>query len=239
VKALIASGGRGTRLRPITHTRNKHLIPIANKPILHYAIEAAADAGIREIGIVVNADSDEVPRAIGDGTRWGVKITFIPQATPGGLAQVVALAQPFVGNDRFIFYLGDNMVVGGVRRFVEEFERSGCNCFLTLAKVKDPERFGVPEIREGRIVGVEEKPDLKLEILAGIYMFKPPMLDLIPKGRYYGMDTLIKDMIARHLKIAKYPIREYWLDIGRVNDYEVAQEAYREHFAGLKKPVTP
>ena len=93
MKALIASGGRGTRLRPITHTRNKHLIPIANKPILHYAIEAAAEAGIREIGIVVNADSNEVPDAIGSGGRWGVKITYIPQVSPGGLAQVVALGE--------------------------------------------------------------------------------------------------------------------------------------------------
>ena len=149
MKALIASGGRGTRLRPITHTQNKHLIPIANKPILHYAIEAAADAGIKEIGIVHNADSDEVPRAIGDGSRWGTRITYIPQETPGGLSQVVALGEPFVGKDPFIFYLGDNMVVGGVRRFIDDFERSKCNCYLTLAKVKDAERFGVPEIRDG------------------------------------------------------------------------------------------
>ncbi|MDH3251991.1 MAG: sugar phosphate nucleotidyltransferase, partial [Ignavibacteria bacterium] len=127
MKALIASGGRGTRLRPITHTQNKHLIPIANKPILHYAIEAAAEAGITEIAIVHNADSDEVPRAIGSGERWRTRITYIPQATPGGLAQVVALSESFMGKDKFIFYLGDNMVVGGVRRFIDEFTRSGCN----------------------------------------------------------------------------------------------------------------
>ena len=137
MKALIASGGRGTRLRPITHTRNKHLIPIANKPILHYAIEAAAEAGITSVGIVINADSDEVPHAIGDGSRWGIRITYIPQLTPGGLAQVVALAEPFIGKDKFIFYLGDNMVVGGVRRFIDEFEKSDSNCFLTLARVRD------------------------------------------------------------------------------------------------------
>ena len=114
MKALIASGGRGTRLRPITHTRNKHLIPIANKPILHYAIEAAVGAGITDIIIVVNADSDEVPAAIGDGSNWGVRVTYVRQQSPGGLAQVVALAEPSIGKDRFIFYLGDNMVVGGV-----------------------------------------------------------------------------------------------------------------------------
>ena len=158
MKALIASGGRGTRLRPITHTQNKHLIPIANKPILYYAIEAAAEAGIKEIGIVHNADSQEVPNYIGDGSKWGVKITYIPQIVPGGLAQVVQLAEKFIAGEKFIFYLGDNMLVGGVKRFVNEFEESGCNCFLTLARVKDPERFGVPEIRNGKIVRVEEKP---------------------------------------------------------------------------------
>ena len=122
MKALIASGGRGTRLRPITHTQNKHLIPIANKPILYYAIEAAADAGIKEIGIVHNADSQEVPDYIGNGSKWGVNITYIPQTVPGGLAQVVQLAEKFMAGDKFIFYLGDNMLVGGVKKFVDEFE---------------------------------------------------------------------------------------------------------------------
>jgi len=225
VKALIASGGRGTRLRPITHTRNKHLIPIANKPILHYAIEAAADAGIREIGIVVNADSDEVPRAIGDGTRWGVKITYIPQASPGGLAQVVALAQSFVGNDRFIFYLGDNMVVGGVRRFVEEFERSGCNCFLTLAKVKDPERFGVPEIRDGRIVGVEEKPAHPKSsfAVAGIYLYDNTIFEAVkqitpsPRGELEISDAH-QYLINKGRKIGYAEITGWWKDTGKPTD---------------------
>lgn len=116
MKALIASGGRGTRLRPLTHTQNKHLIPIANKPMLHYAIETIAKAGIKEIGIVHNADSDEVPKAIGDGSRWGVKITYIPQEAPLGLAHVVKIAEDFIGSDKFVFYLGDNMFVGGIKK---------------------------------------------------------------------------------------------------------------------------
>ena len=121
MKALITSGGKGTRLRPITHTENKHLIPIANKPILHYAIEAVAEAGIREIGIVVNADNDAVQKAIGDGKRWGVSIVYIPQEAPLGLAHVVKISEDFIGNDPFIFYLGDNMVIGGVKRFIDRF----------------------------------------------------------------------------------------------------------------------
>lgn len=173
MKALIASGGRGTRLRPITHTQNKHLIPVANKPILFYAIEAAVEAGIKEIGIVHNADSMEVPSYVGDGKRWGVRITYIPQERPGGLAQVVMLAEKFVDGEDFVFYLGDNMVVGGVKRYIEEFQKAKCNCWLTLSKVKDPERFGVPEIKNNRIVGVAEKPKKPKSqyAVAGIYIY--------------------------------------------------------------------
>jgi glucose-1-phosphate thymidylyltransferase len=225
VKALIASGGRGTRLRPITHTRNKHLIPIANKPILHYAVEAAAQAGIKEIGIVVNADSDEVPQAMGDGSRWGVRITYIPQLTPGGLAQVVALAEPFIGTDKFIFYLGDNMVVGGVKRFIDEFEKSGCSCFLTLARVKDPERFGVPEIKDGAIVGVEEKPKHPKSsyAVAGIYLYDHSIFEAVKAIRPSARGELeISDahqyLIDRGLKVGYVEITGWWKDTGKPTD---------------------
>lgn len=225
MKALIASGGRGTRLRPITHTRNKHLIPIANKPILHYAIEAAASAGIKDIAIVVNADSDEVPKAMGDGSRWNVRLTYIPQAVPGGLAQVVALAEPFIGNDRFIFYLGDNMVVGGVRRFIEEFERSNCNCFLTLAAVKDPERFGVPEIVNGRIVSVEEKPKHPKSnfAVAGIYLYDRHIFEAVKAIKPSGRGELeISDahqyLIDKGFTIGFSEITGWWKDTGKPTD---------------------
>jgi len=225
MKALIASGGRGTRLRPITHTRNKHLIPIANKPILHYAIEAAAHAGITEVGIVINADSDEVPQAIGDGARWGIHITYIPQQAPGGLAQVVALAEEFVGTDKFIFYLGDNMVVGGVRRFIEEFEQSNSNCFLTLARVKDPERFGVPEIRDGRIVAVEEKPKHPKSsfAVAGIYLYDHHIFEAVKAIQPSGRGELeISDahqyLIEKGYKIGYTEITGWWKDTGKPTD---------------------
>jgi glucose-1-phosphate thymidylyltransferase len=225
VKALIASGGRGTRLRPITHTQNKHLIPIANKPILHYAIEAAVAAGIREIGIVHNADSDEVPRAIGDGSRWGARITYIPQDTPGGLAQVVGLAEPFVGKERFIFYLGDNMVVGGVQRFIEDFERSACNCYLTLAKVRDPERFGVPEIRDGKIVAVEEKPvkPRSTYAVAGIYLYDQHIFEAVRAIRPSARGELeISDahqyLIDKGYVIGYSEITGWWKDTGKPSD---------------------
>jgi len=225
VKALIASGGRGTRLRPITHTQNKHLIPIANKPILYYAIEAAVEAGIKEIGIVHNADSMEVPNYVGDGSKWGVRITYIPQETPGGLAQVVMLAEKLIGGDKFIFYLGDNMVVGGVKRFIDEFERSGCNCFLTLAKVKDPERFGVPEIRDGRIVSVEEKPKNPKSsyAVAGIYLYDKHIFEAVKslKPSWRG-ELEISDahqyLIDKGYKVGYTEITGWWKDTGKPAD---------------------
>jgi glucose-1-phosphate thymidylyltransferase len=225
MKALIASGGRGTRLRPLTHTRNKHLLHIANKPILHYSIEAAAAAGIREIGIVHNADSREVPEFIGNGSPWGVKITYIPQEKPGGLAQVVALAEPFVGKDKFLFYLGDNMLVGGVKRFVDEFERSGMNCFLTLSKVKDPERFGVPEIRDGKIVRVDEKPAHPYSqfAVAGIYMYDHHIFEAVKALRPSERGELeISDahtyLIEHGYSVGYTEITGWWKDTGKPSD---------------------
>jgi glucose-1-phosphate thymidylyltransferase len=225
LKALIASGGRGTRLRPITHTQNKHLIPIANKPILHYAIEAAVEAGITQIAIVHNAESNEVPEAIGDGSRWGARVTYIPQHVPGGLAQVVALAESFVGKDKFIFYLGDNMVVGGVKRFVDEFERSGCNCFLTLSRVKDPQRFGVPEIKDGRIISVEEKPKNPKSnyAVSGIYLYDGCIFAAVKAIKPSERGELeISDahqyLIDKGYKIGYAEITGWWKDTGKPND---------------------
>ncbi len=225
MKALIASGGRGTRLRPITHTQNKHLIPIANKPILYYSIEAAANAGIKEIGIVHNADSMEVPEYVGDGSKWGVKITYIPQEVPGGLAQVVMLAEKFVGDDTFIFYLGDNMVVGGVKRFIDEFEKSNCNCFLTLSKVKDPERFGVPEIKNGKIVGVEEKPKKPKSsfAVAGIYLYHKHIFEAVKALKPSGRGELeISDahqyLIDKGYTVGYTEITGWWKDTGKPAD---------------------
>jgi glucose-1-phosphate thymidylyltransferase len=225
MKALIASGGRGTRLRPLTHTQNKHLIPIANKPILHYAIEAAVDAGIKQIGIVCNSDSNEVQQAIGNGKRWGVKITYIPQKAPLGLAHVVKISERFIGKDNFIFYLGDNMVVGGVKRYIEEFEQSGCNCHLTLSKVKDPERFGVPEIKRGRIVRVEEKPKKPKSqfAVAGIYIYDKHIFEAVKKIKPSNRGELeISDahqyLIDKGYNVGYSEITGWWKDTGKPSD---------------------
>lgn len=225
MKALIASGGRGTRLRPLTHTQNKHLINIANKPILHYAIQGVKDAGIKEVGIIINADSNEVPDAIGDGSQFGLKITYIPQSAPLGLAHVVKIAEDFIGKDKFIFYLGDNMVVGGVKRFIEEFEKSDCNCFLTLAKVKDPTRFGVPEIKDNKIVSVIEKPKVPKSpyAVAGIYIYDSSIFEAVnnieksARGEYEISDAH-QYLIDHNYKVGFCEITGWWKDTGNSLD---------------------
>lgn len=167
----------------------------------------------------------EVPNYVGDGSKWGVQITYIPQETPGGLAQVVALAEKFIGNEPFIFYLGDNMVVGGIKRFIEEFERSGCNCFLTLAKVKDPGRFGVPEIKDGKIVRVEEKPKNPKSnyAVAGIYLYDHHIFEAVKSLKPSARGELeISDahqyLIDKGYKVGYTEITGWWKDTGKPTD---------------------
>lgn len=225
MKALITSGGRGTRLRPLTHTQNKHLIPIANKPILHYAIEYAVEAGIKEIGIVYSADSRAVPDGIGDGSKWGVNITYIPQDAPLGLAHVVKISQDFIADDTFIFYLGDNIVVGGLKRFIEEFERADSNCHLTLAAVKDPERFGVPEIKNNRIVQVEEKPNEPKSqfAVAGIYLYDKTIFEAVnniePSARgELEISDAHQYLLDKGYQVSFSEITGWWKDTGKPYD---------------------
>lgn len=225
MKALVTSGGKGTRLRPITHTQNKHLIPIANKPILYYALEYIADVGIRDVGIIVNADSNEVQRALGGGEPWGLRITYIPQEAPLGLAHCVKIAQDFLNGEPFVFYLGDNMVVGGIRRFVDEFKSSGASCHLTLARVKDPERFGVPEIRGNRIINIEEKPKHPKSdfAVAGIYIYDESIFEAVNKIKPSDRGELeISDahqyLIEHGFQISFSEITDWWKDTGKPAD---------------------
>lgn len=225
MKALITSGGRGTRLRPITHTQNKHLIPIANKPILHYAIESVLEAGITDIGILVNADNTAVQDAIGSGDKWGVKITYIPQDSPLGLAHVVKISEDFIKEDPFIFYLGDNMVVGGVKRFIDKFNLDNCNCHLTLARVKEPSRFGVPEIQGDRIISIKEKPKVpKSEYaVAGIYIYDSTIFEAVNSIKPSARGELeISDahqyLLNKGYQVTYSEITGWWKDTGKPYD---------------------
>ncbi len=225
MKALITAGGHGTRLRPITHTQNKHLIPIANKPILNYALEYVKEAGIREVGIITNKDGSEVKEVYGDGHEMGLSITYIPQERPSGLADCVRIAEPFIKNEPFVFYLGDNIIVGGIKRFINEFNANKSNCHLVLARVPDPERFGVPEIKENRIVRIDEKPKKPKSDYAvtGIYIYDSSIFKAVNSIKPSVRGELeISDahqyLIEKGLNITFSEITGWWKDTGKPHD---------------------
>src|SRR5919202_3882954 len=158
MKAIIPSGG-GTRLRPITHTSAKQLVPVANKPILFYALESIAAAGIVDVGMIVGDTADEVRAAVGMGERWGLRVTYLPQDKPRGLAHCVLIAHDFLGDDDFVMYLGDNLLGDGVAEFVHRFAAERAAARILLARVPDPHHFGVAELDEdNRVVRLVEKP---------------------------------------------------------------------------------
>jgi glucose-1-phosphate thymidylyltransferase len=226
MKALITAGGRATRLRPITWTINKHLIPLANKPMLFYAIEKLAEAGIKEIGINVNPGDMEIPKAVGDGSRWGVKITCIEQmGGPKGLAHILKTARPFLGDEPFVFYLGDNIILGSIVRFVEKFKTEKLNGLLALSKVKDPQRFGVPELKDGKIVRVDEKPSEPKSNYAvtGIYVYDSNVFKAVeavkPSSRgEYEISDVHTWLIEHGYQIGYEEITGWWKDTGKPED---------------------
>ncbi|MBI3328681.1 MAG: glucose-1-phosphate thymidylyltransferase [Nitrospinae bacterium] len=226
MKALITAGGRGTRLRPLTHTSNKHLIPVANKPMIHYAIEAVAAAGIRDIGISINPDTGaDLKAALGTGEAWGVHFTYIVQEAPLGLAHVLRVAEPFLRGDRFVFYLGDNLIVGGITRFVNQFEASADHCHLILARVRDPQRFGVAEVRDGQVVRVEEKPRHPTSDLAvaGIYCYTEAIFEAVHAIRPSARGELeISDahqyLLDQGRRVSFSEATGWWKDTGKPED---------------------
>src|SRR5262245_31635881 len=158
MKGLILSGGKGTRLRPITHTSAKQLVPVANKPILFYGIEAIRDAGITDIGIVVGDTEAEIRAAVGDGSAFGVHVTYIRQDAPLGLAHAVKVSRGCLAEDTFVMYLGDNLVIDGIRPLVDEFRERSPNSQILLARVPHPEEFGVAELDGDHVARLVEKP---------------------------------------------------------------------------------
>jgi glucose-1-phosphate thymidylyltransferase len=226
MKALIAAGGRATRLRPITWTRNKHLIPLANKPMLANAITKLVDAGITDIGININPGDTEIEGAFGDGSAYGAKITYLEQkGGPLGLAHIVKNAKSFLGTDSFVFYLGDNIILGSLRRFIERFEKGDIDGLLALARVSDPERFGVPVIENGRITKVIEKPKEHISDFAvtGIYLYSSKIFEAVeaivpgPRGEYEISDAHTW-MIEHGAKIGFEEITGWWKDTGTPKD---------------------
>jgi glucose-1-phosphate thymidylyltransferase len=225
MKALIPSGGAGTRLRPITHTSAKQLVPIANKPILFYGLEALAAAGVREVGMVVGDTAPEIEEAVGDGAAWGIEVTYIPQEAPLGLAHTVLISREFLGEDDFVMYLGDNVLKGGITNLVRAFTDRPCAAQILLAHVMDPQRFGVAELDGDRIVRLIEKPENPPSDLAlvGVYLFTPLIHEAVRAIRPSGRGELeitdaIQWLIDNGHEVRPHLVQGWWKDTGKLND---------------------
>ncbi|MBI2845256.1 MAG: NTP transferase domain-containing protein, partial [Chloroflexi bacterium] len=175
MKGLVLSGGKGTRLYPITYTSAKQLVPVANRPVLFRALDALVEAGIRDLGIVVGDTAEVIRAAVGDGSAWGAKVTYIPQEAPLGLAHAVKISRPFLGEEPFVMFLGDNVIQGGISGLVKQFQENHWNCQIVLKGVEQPQQYGVAELYDGRVSRLIEKPQNPPSNLAlvGIYMFDP------------------------------------------------------------------
>ncbi|MER5645321.1 glucose-1-phosphate thymidylyltransferase [Streptosporangium sp. NPDC002524] len=226
MKALVLAGGSGTRLRPITHTSAKQLVPVANKPVLFYGLEAIAAAGVREIGIVVGDTHAEIEAAVGDGRAFGLEVTYIRQRAPLGLAHAVLVARDYLGDDDFVMYLGDNFIVGGIDDVVERFTRERPAAHIMLTTVGDPRQFGVAELdATGRVVGLEEKPPVPKSDLAlvGVYLFTAAIHEAVAelKPSWRGeleITDAVHWLIADGRRVESSVISGYWKDTGNVTD---------------------
>jgi glucose-1-phosphate thymidylyltransferase len=226
LKGLILSGGKGTRLRPITHTSAKQLVPVANKPVLFYGIEAMSQAGIRDVGIVVAPETgDEVREAAGDGSAFGLSLTYIEQDEPLGLAHAVLTAEPFLGASPFVMYLGDNLLRDGIRNLVETFRSEEPDALILLTPVPDPEHYGVAELHDGRVSRLVEKPsDPSTDLaLVGVYMFTPAIFDaarrIEPSGRgELEITDAIQTLVDGGLRVDPHIVHGWWKDTGQVQD---------------------
>jgi glucose-1-phosphate thymidylyltransferase len=226
MKALVLSGGSGTRLRPITYTSAKQLLPVANKPVLFYGLEAIAAAGITDVGIVVGDTAAAIKAAVGDGSVFGFRATYIRQEAPLGLAHAVRVARDFLGDDDFVMYLGDNFIVGGIENLLTEFSARRPDAQIMLTQVADPRAFGVAELdAAGRVVGLEEKPQVPKSDLAlvGVYMFTPAVHDAVAtlKPSWRGeleITEAIQWLLDNGRPVRSTVITGYWKDTGNVAD---------------------
>ena len=237
MKGLILSGGKGTRLRPLTYTSAKQLVPVANKPVLFYGIEAIAEAGIREIGIVVGDTQAEIRAAVGDGSRWGVTVQYIEQDAPRGLAHAVKISRDYLGDEPFVMYLGDNLLNKGIAQFVREFDAQKPAAQILLTRVPDPQMFGVAQLDNGKVVRLVEKPKEPIGDLAlvGVYMFGPEVFESVnritPSFRNeLEITDAIQDLIDRGLTVRPHIVEGWWKDTGKLEDMLEANRLILETF---------
>ncbi|MGW0824145.1 glucose-1-phosphate thymidylyltransferase [Streptomyces sp. NPDC002845] len=226
MKALVLAGGFGTRLRPITHTSAKQLVPVANKPVLFYGLESIAAAGIREVGIVVGASAEEIQSAVGDGDAFGLDVTYIRQEAPLGLAHAVLVSRDFLQDEDFVMYLGDNFILGGITSLVDGFRRTRPDAGILLTRVTDPSAFGVAELdTTGRVCRLEEKPEQPRSDLAlvGVYLFTPAVHRAVraikpsPRGEL-EITHALQWLIDERYEVRSTVIDGYWKDTGNVPD---------------------
>lgn len=239
MKGLILSGGKGTRLRPITFTQAKQLVPVANKPVLFYGIEALKEAGIEDIGVVVGETKEEIKAAAGDGRRWGVRLTYIEQEAPLGLAHAVLVAEDFLGKTPFVMYLGDNILKSGIHSLVEEFHSRRPNALILLTEVPHPEMFGVAELADGRVVRLVEKPQKPRSNLAlvGVYMFDHHIFEaaraIKPSWRNeLEITDAIQYLVDHGYEVQPHIVSGWWKDTGKIEDILEANRLILESIEG-------
>lgn len=225
IKGLVLSGGSGTRLRPITHTSAKQLVPVANRPVLFYGLEALREAGVTDVGIIVGDSHAEIEAAVGDGSALGIRATYIRQEAPLGLAHAVLTAEEFLDGSPFVMYLGDNLLRDGITELVENFRAGEADATILLQKVPNPRAYGVAELEGGRVVRLVEKPPEPRSDMAlvGVYLFTPAIMDsakaISPSGRgELEITDAIQHMIDRGLRVESHEVTGWWKDTGRIED---------------------
>lgn len=242
MKALILCAGKGTRLRPLTFTNAKPLIPIANKPTIVYSLEMIKEAGITEVGIVVNPDNKrDFEETLGNGSQLGLEITYIVQKEPKGLAHAVAISEEFLKDDEFLMYLGDNLVTVDLGKFVKEFNAQNMDSFILLTPVEEPSRFGIAVMQDGKVVKVVEKPKDPPSNLAiiGVYIFKPVIFEAIKniKPSWRGeleITDAIQWLLEKDKNVGAHIVYGWWKDTGKPEDLI---EANRKVLEQLKESV--
>ncbi len=233
MKAVILAGGLGSRLRPFTEAIPKPLLPIGEKSILEVQVLHLKENGFTDIFIATNYKAEYVESFMGDGSRYGVNLKFSKEVKPLGTCGPITLLKSEL-DQPFVLMNGDILTTLNFEKFYNSAMQNDALLTIVTKNILTPFNFGNVTSRNGYITNLEEKPNFKLEIVAGIYVFKPEIFPQIPENEYFGMDTLMKNMLSKKQRVARYLMEEYWVDIGRYEDYQTAQEEYEQHFNGKK-----